>query len=192
MENSPESQAKWYVLHTYSGYEAMVKDSLEKLIENNNLKDNIFDLKIPMEQTIEEKNGKKKVVERKLLPCYVFIKMIYSNQVWYLVTNTRGVTGFVGPQGRPLPLKDEEVRKMQLEKKPMDANFAVGDDVSIDVGPLAGFFGKIKELNDTAMKAKVNVVMFGRNTDVEVGYGQIRKLSLAEAPEQEQQPETQE
>ena len=99
MENSRESQAKWYVLHTYSGYEMMVKSSLEQLIENNNLQDSIFDLRIPMEQTIEEKGGKKKVVERKLLPCYVFIKMIYSNQVWYLVTNTRGVTGFVGPQG---------------------------------------------------------------------------------------------
>ena len=184
MENSLESQAKWYVLHTYSGYEAMVKVSLEQLIENNNLQNNIFDLKIPMEQTIEEKNGKKKVVERKLLPCYVFIKMIYSNQVWYLVTNTRGVTGFVGPQGRPLPLKEEEVRKMQLESVAVDADFAVGDNVSIDAGPLAGFVGKVKELNDSAQKAKVNVLMFGRNTDGEVEYVQIRKLNAVEAAEQ--------
>ena len=184
MENSLEGQAKWYVLHTYSGYEAMVKASLEQLIENNNLQNNIFDLKIPMEQTIEEKNGKKKVVERKLLPCYVFIKMIYSNQVWYLVTNTRGVTGFVGPQGRPLPLKEEEVRKMQLESVAVDADFAVGDNVSIDAGPLAGFVGKVKELNDSAQKAKVNVLMFGRNTDVEVEYVQIRKLNAVEAAEQ--------
>ena len=131
------------------------------------------------------KNGKKKVVERKLLPCYVFIKMIYSNQVWYLVTNTRGVTGFVGPQGRPLPLKDEEVRKMQLETVVVNADFAVGDDVSIDAGPLAGFVGKIKELNDSAQKAKVNVVMFGRNTDVEVEYVQIKKLNLTETPKEE-------
>ena len=188
MENSLESQAKWYVLHTYSGYEAMVKDSLEKLIENNNL-NSIFDLKIPMEQTIEEKNGKKKVVERKLLPCYVFIKMIYSNQVWYLVTNTRGVTGFVGPQGRPLPLKDEEVRKMQLEKIVVDADFSVGDDVSIDAGPLAGFVGKIKELNDSTQKAKVNVVMFGRNTDVEVEYVQIRRLNLTESAKEKESEE---
>lgn len=123
MDTSLESQAKWYVLHTYSGYESMVKSSLEQLIENNNLQNSIFDLKIPMEQTIEEKNGKRKVDERKLLPCYVFIKMIYSNQVWYLVTNTRGVTGFVGPQGRPLPLKEDEVRKMQLETVVVDADF---------------------------------------------------------------------
>ena len=181
MENSRESQAKWYVLHTYSGYEMMVKSSLEQLIENNNLQDSIFDLRIPMEQTIEEKGGKKKVVERKLLPCYVFIKMIYSNQVWYLVTNTRGVTGFVGPQGRPLPLKDEEVRKMQLERVVEKVDFVVGDTVSIDAGPLAGFVGQIKELNDSAQKAKVNVLMFGRNTDVEVDYVQIRKIDVADA-----------
>ena len=181
MENSRESQAKWYVLHTYSGYEMMVKISLEQLIENNNLQDSIFDLRIPMEQTIEEKGGKKKVVERKLLPCYVFIKMIYSNQVWYLVTNTRGVTGFVGPQGRPLPLKDEEVRKMQLEKVVDKVDFVVGDTVSIDAGPLAGFVGQIKELNDSTQKAKVNVLMFGRNTDVEVDYVQIRKIDVADA-----------
>ena len=116
MENSRESQAKWYVLHTYSGYEMMVKSSLEQLIENNNLQDSIFDLRIPMEQTIEEKGGKKKVVERKLLPCYVFIKMIYSNQVWYLVTNTRGVTGFVGPQGRPLPSKTRKCAKCSWKR----------------------------------------------------------------------------
>ena len=189
MENSLESQAKWYVLHTYSGYEAMVKASLEQLIENNNLQNNIFDLKIPMEQTIEEKNGKKKVVERKLLPCYVFIKMIYSNQVWYLVTNTRGVTGFVGPQGRPLPLKEEEVRKMQLESVAVDADFAVGDNVSIDAGPLAGFVGKVKELNDSAQKAKVNVLMFGRNTDVEVDYVQIKKINAAQKSAAEESQE---
>ena len=183
MAKAVDTEPKWYILHTYSGYEAIVKEDLLRLIENNNLQDSIVDVKIPTEQTIEEKaNGKKKVVERKLLPCYVFIKMIYSNQVWYLVTNTRGVTGFVGPQGRPLPLKDEEVRKMQLETVAVDADFAVGDEVSIDAGPLAGFVGKVKELNDSAQKAKVNVLMFGRNTDVEVEYVQIRKITPAEKP----------
>ena len=189
MSNSRESQAKWYVLHTYSGYEMMVKSSLEQLIENNNLQDSIFDLRIPMEQTIEEKNGKKKVVERKLLPCYVFIKMIYSNQVWYLVTNTRGVTGFVGPQGRPLPLKEEEVRKMQLETVLINADFAVGDSVSIDAGPLAGFIGQIKELNDSTQKAKANVLMFGRNTDVEADYVQIKKINAAQKSAAEESQE---
>ena len=130
-------QPKWYILHTYSGYEAMVKDSLEKLIENNNLGDYIVDLKIPMEQTVEEKNGKLKIVERKLLPCYVFIKMIYTNQIWYYVTSTRGVTGFCGPQGRPIPMKPEEIRKMRLEEPVVSADaFAEGDTVSIVDGPL--------------------------------------------------------
>ena len=189
MSNSRESQAKWYVLHTYSGYEMMVKSSLEQLIENNNLQDSIFDLRIPMEQTIEEKGGKKKVVERKLLPCYVFIKMIYSNQVWYLVTNTRGVTGFVGPQGRPLPLKEEEVRKMQLETVLINADFAVGDSVSIVAGRLGVFMGLIQELHDSTQKAKVNVLMFGRNTDVEVDYVQIKKINAAQKSAAEESQE---
>jgi transcriptional antiterminator NusG len=166
----------WYILHTYSGYEMMVKDSLERLIENNNLQEHIFDVKIPKEQTIEEKNGKRKVVERKLLPCYVFIKMIYSNQLWYLVTNTRGVTGFVGPQGRPIPMKEDEIRKMRLEEVVVDADFAVGDKVNIDAGPLEGFDGVITELNNAAQKAKVNIQMFGRSTDVEVEFIQIKKI----------------
>lgn len=166
----------WYILHTYSGYESMVKDSLQRLIENNNLQSMIFDVKIPMETTIEEKNGKRKIVERKLLPCYVFIKMIYSNQIWYLVTNTRGVTGFVGPQGRPIPMKETEIRKMRLEDVVIDADFGTGDKVSVISGPLEGFEGVITELNPAAQKAKVNIQMFGRNTDVEVEFIQIQKL----------------
>ena len=158
------------------GYESMVKDNLERLIENNNLQAMIFDVKIPMEQTIEEKNGKRKIVERKLLPCYVFIKMIYSNQLWYWVTNTRGVTGFVGPQGRPIPLKEAEIRKMRLEERVVEGEFAVGDKVSVDAGPLEGFEGIITELNDISQKAKINIQMFGRNTDVEVEYIQIKKI----------------
>ena len=175
MVADPENPC-WYILHTYSGYESMVKDSLERLIENNNLQDMIFDVKIPMEQTIEEKNGKRKVVERKLLPCYVFIKMIYSNQLWYWVTNTRGVTGFVGPQGRPIPMKEAEIRKMRLEDYVIDADFQIGDKVSVISGPLEGFEGTVTELNDAAQKAKVNIQMFGRNTDVEVEYIQVKKI----------------
>ena len=159
---------KWYVLHTYSGYEAMVKDSLEKLVENNNLQDRIFEVRIPLEQTIEEKNGKKKVVERKLLPSYVFIKLIYTNDLWFLITNTRGVTGFVGPNGKPLPLTAEEVRRMQLERVVTETDLAVGDDIKIIAGPLDGFIGKIVELNEATQKAKANVEMFGRATDVEL------------------------
>ena len=172
-------EPKWYILHTYSGYEAMVKDNLEKLIENNNLGDYIVDLKIPMEQVIEEKNGKKKIVEKKLLPCYVFIKMIYTNQIWYYVTSTRGVTGFCGPQGRPIPMKPDEIRKMRLEEVVSDEVFAIGDTVSVEDGPLKGFFGTVKEISQAAQKAKISTTMFGRETDVEVEYIQIKKVDAA-------------
>ena len=182
-------QPKWYILHTYSGYEAMVKASLEQLIINNNLGDYIVDIKIPMEQVIEEKNGKRKVVERKLLPCYVFIKMIYTNQIWYYVTSTRGVTGFCGPQGRPIPMKEEEIRKMRLEEFVSDEIFAVGDTVSIEDGPLKGFLGTIKELNQAAQKAKISTVMFGRNTDVEVEFSQIEKIDASLAEEMQKTEE---
>lgn len=185
-----DSEPKWYILHTYSGYEAMVKESLFRLIENNNLSDQIVDVKIPTEQTIEEKaNGKKKVVERKLLPCYVFIKMIYSNQLWYLVTNTRGVTGFCGPQGRPIPMREEEIRKMRLEEYVEDADFRVGDRVTIDNGPLEGFIGTILEVNDALQRAKVSIVMFGRPQDVEVEYVQITKIpeSAVEIPPEDEE-----
>ena len=121
-------------------------------------------------------NGKRKVVERKLLPCYVFIKMIYTNQIWYYVTSTRGVTGFCGPQGRPIPMKEEEIRKMRLEEFVTDIDFKPGDTVSIEEGPLKGFFGTVKELNDAAQKAKISTTMFGRSTDVEVEYIQIKKV----------------
>ena len=169
-------EPKWYILHTYSGYEAMVKDSLEKLIENNNLGDYIVDLKIPIEQVIEEKNGKLKVVERKLLPCYVFIKMIYTNQIWYYVTSTRGVTGFCGPQGRPIPMKPDEIRKMKLEEPDTVEMFSVGDSVSIEEGPLKGFVGTVKAVNATALKATVSTTMFGRTTDVDVEFAQMKKV----------------
>lgn len=177
------SDVKWYVIHTYSGYEAMVKDSLEKLIENNNLQDNIYDIQIPTEETLEAKaNGKKKVVERKKFPCYVFLKMIYSNEIWYLVTNTRGVTGFVGPQGRPMPLTDEEVARMGLERpKTVDIDFAVGDDVQILNGPLESFSGKVTAINASAQKVMVNVSMFGRSTDVEVEFFQVKKINVSNA-----------
>ncbi len=180
-----EEQAKWYVIHTYSGYEAMVKDNLEKLIENNNLQDHIVDIQIPTEETLEEKaNGKKKLVERKKFPCYVFLKMIYSNDIWYLVTNTRGVTGFVGPQGRPLPLTDEEIARLGIEKIAVDVDYAEGDTVRVISGPLESFTGVITELNAPAQKAKVNVTMFGRSNEVELDFVQIKKVTIEKSEEQ--------
>ena len=181
-------QARWYVIHTYSGYEAMVKDSLEKLIENNNLQENIFEIKIPTEETLEEKaNGKKKLVERKKFPCYVFLKMIYSNDIWYLVTNTRGVTGFVGPQGRPLPLTEAEVARMGLEVVALSIDFTVGDTVTVVSGPIESFSGVVVELNEATQKVKVNVEMFGRKTDVELDFVQVKKVAVATEEEGEAQ-----
>ena len=178
-------QPRWYVIHTYSSYEAMVKDSLEKLIENNNLQENIFEIKIPTEETLEEKaSGKKKLVERKKVPCYVFLKMIYSNDIWYLVTNTRGVTGFVGPQGRPLPLTDEEVARMGLEEVAVEIDFTVGDTVQIVSGPLESFVGKVMSIIDGQQKVMVNVEMFGRKTDVELNFVQVKKVNVAGEQEQ--------
>ena len=168
--------AKWYVIHTYSGYEAMVKDSLEKLIENNNLSSAILDIKIPMEQTIEEKNVKKKVVLRKLIPSYVFIKMIFTNDLWYVITNIKGVTGFVGPKGRLLPLTEDEVKRMGLESKVESVDFAVGDNVQVISGPLDSFVGTINSLNFASQKANVKVSMFGRETDVELDFVQLKKI----------------
>ena len=170
--------ARWYVIHTNTGYEAMVKNTLEKLIENSNLQEQILEIKIPMEQTIEEKaNGKKKVVLRKILPCYVFIKLVYSNELWYLITNTRGVTGFVGPQGKAVPLTDEEVKRMRLDTWVEEVDFVKGDSVQIVSGPLDGFVGVVLDLNNTAQKAKVRVAMFDTETEVEVDYVQLNKVN---------------
>ena len=191
MENVATEKLEWYILHTYSEYEAMVKDSLERLVENNNLKDQVTDIKIPMEEVMEERNGKKKIVSRKLVPCYVFIKMIYSNQLWYMITQTRGVTGFVGPQGCPIPMEADEIRRMRLEEFVSDADFKPGDTVSIDAGPLEGFTGKIVETNDATQKARVNIEMFGRSTDVEVEYMQMKKVDVvlpAEEPDPAETP----
>ena len=170
-----KSQAKWYILHTYSGYEAMVKGSLEKLIENNNLKDHIFDLKIPCEQVVEERNGKRKIIERKLLPSYVFIKMIYSNQLWYLITNTRGVTGFVGPQGRPIPLREEEIKKMKLEDFVIDVDFKVGEKVMVTDGLAKDLVGEVLSLDDANQEVRIRTTIANSVQEVVVKYSEVEK-----------------
>ncbi|MBP5373107.1 MAG: transcription termination/antitermination factor NusG [Clostridia bacterium] len=169
--------AKWYVLHTRSGYETLVKTGLEKLIENNNLGDTIFEIKIPMEQTIEEKNGKKKVVLRKRCPCYVFLKMIYKNELWFLITNTRGVTGFVGPMGHPAPLSDTEVQRMHLDETVKEGfELNEGENVKIVSGALDGFIGTVVSVNNNSQKAMVSVSVFGRDTNIEVDFVDLIKI----------------
>ncbi|MDR3216915.1 MAG: transcription termination/antitermination protein NusG [Clostridiaceae bacterium] len=175
MENI--DQAKWYVLHTYSGYEGMVEDNLHNMVENNSLQDYIFEVKVPVEDEVVEKNGKKKLVQRKKFPSYVFIKMIYTNHIWFMVTNTRGVTGFVGPAGRPLPLTADEVKRMGLEVITADEfDIKSGDNVRIISGALESFIGVVELVAAERQKVKVIVSMFGRQTPVELDFSQVEKI----------------
>ena len=171
------SEAKWYVVHTYSGYENKVASSLEAVIENRNLRDMIQDVKIPVETVVEIKDGKRKEVENKLYPAYVFVKMILTYETWYIVRNTRGVTGFVGASSqKPSPLSQKEVDAMGVETKKQTIDFAVGDNVEIADGPLAGFIGEVVEIDADAMKVKVNVSMFGRETLSELDLLQVKPI----------------
>ncbi len=175
MEN--QDNVRWYVIHVYSSYETVVKNNLEKMIENNNLQNFIFEIAIPVEEDIVEKNGKRKIVERKKFPGYVFIKMIYTDHVWYMVANTRGVTGFVGPQGKALPLTNEEIKRMGLEKiSAEDFDIVIGDNVKVISGALETFLGIVDEISVDKQKVKVIVQMFGRQTPVELDFNQIEKI----------------
>lgn len=171
-------EAKWYVIHTYSGYESMVEQNIRKMAESNNIQDMIVDIAIPVEDDIVEKNGKKKVVEHKKFPGYVFIKMVHTKQMWYMVTSTRGVTGFVGPSSRAIPLSPEEVRRMGLEKitVPSDAFFTPGDKIKIVSGALESFAGVVDSVNNDRKKARVMVSMFDRETIVDLDFAQIDKI----------------
>ena len=173
MNNVADIEPKWYVVHTLSGYENMVYDNLIKTINKNDLAESILEVKIPMEDVIEEKNGKKTVVQRKMFPCYVLLKMRYQDNMWHTIVNTRGVTGFVGPQGRPLPLTDDEIRKMGLEKIKVDITVNVNDNIKIISGPLSGFVGEVVSVDGENQKCRVNVEMFGRQTPVDVDFDQI-------------------
>jgi len=173
--NSPE--AKWYAIHTFSGYENVAKENLETVRVKFGLEKRIFDIIIPMETVLEEKNGKKKLVERKSMPSYIFVKMIYGDDIWHNVTRTRGVTGFVGPNGRPLALTEEEVRKNKLERIVVEIDLTVGDDIEVIDGPLEGTVGKVKSVNPDTSVATIEVEMFGRTTDVELEFAQIRKIN---------------
>ena len=171
------SEAKWYVVHTYSGYENKVASSLEAVIENRNLRDMIQDVRIPVETVVEIKDGKRKETENKLYPSYVFVKMILTDETWYIVRNTRGVTGFVGASSqKPIPLSQREVDAMGVETKKQTIDFAVGDNVEIADGPLAGFVGEVVEIDADAMKVKVNVSMFGRETLSELDLLQVKPI----------------
>ena len=172
-----DNKAKWYVAHTYSGYENKVMDDILKTVENRGMEDVIQDVKVPMEEVIEIKENKKKVTERKIFPSYVMVKMIMNDQSWYVVRNCRGVTGFVGPGSKPVALTDEEIEKMGLEHKTVKLDFEVGDSIRVKYGALEGFLGVINEINLEKKKVKVKVSMFGRDTDVELEFNQIESIA---------------
>ncbi len=171
------NEAKWYILHTYSGYESLVKKSIEQMVENGNLQDVILDTKIPTETLIEDRNGKLKAYEAKVMPGYVFIKLVYSSQLWFMLTNTRGVTGFVGPNGKAWPLTEEEVKRLRLEDPVADFTMTVGDSVNVVAGPFEGLVGVIKSIDAARQKAQVVLNMFGRETSVDMDFIQLEKIN---------------
>jgi len=175
--DSAIENAKWYVLHTFSGYENVAKENLEIVKEKYNLQERIFDIVIPMEDVVEDKNGKKKIVSRKVMPGYIMVKMIYGDDIWHAVTRTRGITGFVGPKGRPLHLTEDEIRKMRLEKNTViDISITENDKVEVLDGALNGFVGTVISVDRENAKCKVMVEMFGRDTPVDLNLDQIRKV----------------
>ena len=169
-------EPKWYVVHTYSGYENKVKTDLEKTIKNRELEDYFFDIVVPMEEQIEIKDGKRKTNLKKVFPGYVLVKMIVTEESWYIVRNTRGVTGFVGSGTVPIPLTTEEIRNMGFETAVVNVDYDVNDTVRVVNGPLASFIGTVQEINKEKNKVKVLVSMFGRETPVELEFSQVEKI----------------
>ena len=171
-----DNVARWYVVHTYSGYENKVKTDLEKTIKNRELEDFFFDIIVPMEEQIEIKDGKRKTNLKKVFPGYVLIKMIVTEESWYIVRNTRGVTGFVGSGTDPIPLTDEEIRAMGFEDVPVNVDYDVNEQVQIMNGAFEGFVGTVQEINKEKNKVKVLVSTFGRETPVELEFSQVKKV----------------
>ena len=175
-QNNYDNVTRWYVVHTYSGYENKVKTDLEKTIKNRELEDYFFDIIVPMEEQIEIKDGNKKTNLKKVFPGYVLIKMIVTEETWYIVRNTRGATGFVGSGTEPIPLTDEEIRKMGLIEE-VKVDYSVNDNVQIIGGPLDGYTGVVQEINKEKNKVRVLVSMFGRETPVELEFSQVQKIN---------------
>lgn len=173
----PDNEAKWYVVHTYSGYENKVASDLATMVESRGMKELIQDIRIPTETVTEIKDDKKRDVERKIFPGYVLIKMIVTDDSWYVVRNIRGCTGFVGPASKPVPLTDAEVAALGVEKHSVEVGYAVGDNVKIISGPLEGYDGVVKTLDTANNSVCVVLSMFGRETPVEL---ELDQISLAE------------
>lgn len=172
------SEAKWYVVHTYSGYENKVKANIEKTIENRHLEDQILEVRVPMEDVVEMKNGAKKHVQKKMFPGYVLLNMIMNDDTWYVVRNTRGVTGFVGPGSKPVPLSPEEIFPLGVEpEEKMVIDLEVGDPVTVIGGAWKDVTGTVTEINQSKQTVTINVELFGRETPVEISFAEVRKAN---------------
>ncbi len=169
-------EAKWYVVHTYSGYENKVADNIEKVVENRKLQHLIQEVMIPTEIVTEVKDNKTRQVERKIYPCYVLVKMVMNDESWYVVRNTRGVTSFVGPGSKPVPLTEKEVEMMGVEKKTVVVDYQIGDHVTITDGPFADFVGTIEAINAEENSVRVVISMFGRETPIDLELNQVESL----------------
>ena len=171
------SEARWYVVHTYSGYENKVKANIEKTIENRHLEDQILEVRVPMQDVVEvREDGASRQVQKKMFPGYVLINMVMNDDTWYVVRNTRGVTGFVGPGSKPVPLTEEEMRPLGIKSDSVQIDFAEGDSVVVTGGVWKDTVGIIRAINDNKQSVTINVDLFGRETPVEISFTEIRKM----------------
>ncbi len=170
------AEANWYVVHTYSGYENKVKANIDKTIENRHLEDQILEVRVPMLDVVELKNGAKKQVQKKLFPGYVLINMVMNDDTWYVVRNTRGVTGFVGPGSKPVPLTEAEMRPLGIKSEEVVVDFGEGDTVTVIGGVWKDTVGVIQNMNHNKQIVTINVDLFGRETPVEISFAEVKKL----------------
>ena len=171
-----DDEPHWYVVHTYSGYENKVKADIEKTIENRRLQDQMFEVMVPVQDTVEVKNGVRKTISKKIFPGYVLVHMIKNDVTWYVVRNTRGVTGFVGPGSEPVPLTEIEMRKLGVKTEDIVIDVELGDTIKVIAGAWEGTVGTIKTISRTKQTVTIDMDIFGRSTDVEIGLGDIQKL----------------
>ncbi len=173
---STSKNAKWYVVHTYSGYENKVKTNLEKIIENRSLEELILDIRVPTEDVVETKGEESKVVTRKIFPGYVLIKMVMTDDTWYIIRNTTGVTGFVGPGSKPVPLTEDEVEALGVDVREVFADYSIGDQVRIIEGAFVNQTGTVEKIDTQAKKITVTVAMFGRQTSLELDINNVESI----------------
>ena len=172
------AEAKWYVVHTYSGYENKVKANIDKTIENRHLEDQILEVRVPMEDVVELKNGEKKQVQKKMFPGYVLIHMVMNDDTWYVVRNTRGVTGFVGPGSKPVPLTEKEIEALGISAvRELEVDFEEGDSVVVTGGVWKDTVGVVQSINEAKQIVTISVELFGRETPVEISFAEVKSLS---------------